>query len=133
MRLRGLLAKVGVRQVHPPPRLWDVLVGRRALGALSAHGANAAPLRVQVHVVRQGALPAEDIGAEVFCRQGTLANYLDPHPRWRSIGRMGTEGSEGATADEDIPESWAWMVVSDNNLCMAAAQAHLVHLVDFRH
>ena len=69
MRLRGLLAEDGVRQL-PPPRLWDVLVGRRALGALSAAGAHAAPLRAHVLVVRQGALPAEDLGADVGLTQG---------------------------------------------------------------
>ena len=65
------------------------------------------------------------VGAEIFCREGTLANYQDLHPPWRSMGTCGTEGSEGATADQDIPESWGWMDLSDSDLCLKAAQAHL--------
>ena len=65
------------------------------------------------------------VGAEIFCREGTLANYQDLHPQWRSMGTCGTEGSEGATADQDVPESWGWMDLSDSVLCLKAAQAHL--------
>ena len=65
------------------------------------------------------------VGAEIFCREGTLENYQDLHPQWRSMGTCGTEGSEGATADQDVPESWGWMDLSDSVLCLKAAQAHL--------
>ena len=68
------------------------------------------------------------VGAEIFCREGALANYMDLHPQWRSMGAAGAEGSEGATADQDIPESWGWMVLSDYNLRMKAAEAHLVDI-----
>ena len=64
------------------------------------------------------------VGAEIFCREGALANYMDLHPQWRSMGTVGTEGSEGATADQDIPESWGWEL-SDSVLKDQAAQAHL--------
>ena len=37
---------------------------------------------------------------------------------------MGTEGSEGATADADVPESWAWSL-PDQDLTYAALQAHM--------
>ena len=66
------------------------------------------------------------VGAEIFCREGALANYMDLHPQWRSMGTVGTEGSEGATADQDIPESWGWMDLSDSDFREKAAEAHLV-------
>ena len=65
------------------------------------------------------------VGAEIFCREGTLANYQDLHPQWRSMGTCGTEGSEGATADQDVPESWGWMLLSDRALRLKADEAHL--------
>ena len=46
------------------------------------------------------------VGAHIFCRMCTLANYIHTDPQWRSIGAMGTEGSEGATPSDDVPESW---------------------------
>ena len=64
------------------------------------------------------------VGAEIFCRVGSLANYRDMHPQWRSMGTVGT-GSEGATADQDIPESWGWMVLSDYDLRAKAIAAQL--------
>ena len=65
------------------------------------------------------------VGAEIFCREGTLAKYQDLRPEWRSMGTCGTEGSEGATADQDIPESWGWMDLSDFDLRLKAVEAHL--------
>ena len=67
------------------------------------------------------------VGAQIFCREGTLENYNNMHPEWRSMGTMGTEGSEGATADQDIPESWGW-ILSDHALCLKAAEVHLVEI-----
>ena len=46
------------------------------------------------------------VGAPIYCRMGTLENYKHTYPRWRSIGAMGTEGVEGATPSDDVPESW---------------------------
>ena len=63
------------------------------------------------------------VGAEIFCREGTLANYQDLLPPWRSMGTCGTEGSEGATADQDVPESLGWEL-SDSVLSQKAVQAH---------
>ena len=63
------------------------------------------------------------VGSEIFCRVGTLENYGDVHTQWRSMGTCGTEGSEGATADQDVPESWGWEL-SDSVLSEKAVQAH---------
>ena len=51
-------------------------------------------------------LHKEHVGGHIFCRMGTLSNYMNAYPQWRSIGSMGTEGSEGATPSDDVPESW---------------------------
>ena len=64
------------------------------------------------------------VGAHIFCRMGTLEDYMDVDPQWRSIGAMGTEGSEGATPSDDVPESWGWTLV-DVTLLGAAVQTHL--------
>ena len=64
------------------------------------------------------------VGGDILCREGTLANYRNLHPQWRSMGTCGTEGSEGATADQDVPESWGWGL-SDSVLSEKAAQVHL--------
>ena len=63
-------------------------------------------------------------GAHIFCRMGTLCNYRNVDPQWRSIGAMGTEGSEGATPSDDVPESWGW-TLEDTTLIQAAVKAHL--------
>ena len=55
---------------------------------------------------------------------GHLEDYMDVDPQWRSIGAMGTEGSEGATPSDDVPESWGWTLV-DVTLLGAAVQTHL--------
>ena len=39
------------------------------------------------------------------------------------MGTCGTEGSVGATADQDVPESWGWEL-SDSVLSEKAVQAH---------
>ena len=64
------------------------------------------------------------VGAAIFCRRSTLAAYLDQLPVWQCCGPLGTEGFEGETADQDIPETWGW-TLPDKSLLLAAAQAHL--------
>ena len=65
------------------------------------------------------------VGAEIYCRMGTMAAYKELLPKWRSIGPMGTEGVEGATPDADEPETWGW-TLPDSTLQLAAAQVHLL-------
>ena len=56
--------------------------------------------------LHHGPLHKAHVGAHIFCRMGTLNNYIDADPQWRSTGAMGTEGFEGATPSDDVPESW---------------------------
>ena len=85
-------------------------------------------VHVCVHVcmcsLPRNSLHKAHVGARIFCRVGTLANYMYADPQWRSIGAMGTEGSEGATPSDDVPESWGW-TLEDATLLRAAAQVHL--------
>ena len=62
------------------------------------------------------------VGAPIFCRKGSLWQWKDQEPQWLSIGAMGTNGREGWTADEDIPETWGF-TLSDHELISAAAGA----------
>ena len=59
------------------------------------------------------------VGAHIFCREDTLADHNSLHPPWVNIGSLGTEGKEGDTADDDVPESWGW-TLSDAVLLQAA-------------
>ena len=66
----------------------------------------------------------DHVGADIFCRVGTMANYEAMEPLWRRLGTLGTEGHEGEKPDSDIAESWGW-TLSDVMLSSAAIQAHL--------
>ena len=63
----------------------------------------------------------EHIGGHIFCR--TLFTCMNEYPQWRSIGSMGTEGSEGATPNDDVPESRGW-ALEEATLLHAAVQVH---------
>ena len=69
-------------------------------------------------------LSKANVGAPIFCRQGTLNSWADLEPPWLSCGTLGTEGQVGESPDADIPECWGW-TLSDIILTTAAVQAHL--------
>ena len=75
-------------------------------------------------MLRHNPIHKEDVGGRIWCRLGSLFNYRNAYPQWRSIGSMGTEGSEGATPNDDVPESRGW-TLEDATLRHAAVQVHL--------
>ena len=65
------------------------------------------------------------VGGNIFCKQSSIAQYRDLAPEWRNLGPLGTDGVEGETAEQDIPETWGW-ALPDVTLQTAAAGAHLL-------
>ena len=78
---------------------------------------------MSVCLLQHTLLCKDHVGGAVFCRVGDFAHFRDLEPPWRALGTMGTEGSEGETADADVPESWAW-THTDRTLTFAALQVH---------
>ena len=64
------------------------------------------------------------VGGDIFCRVSTINRYMDMYPEWHNLGPLGTDGIEGETADQDVPETWGW-TLTDVQLSAAAVQAHL--------
>ena len=91
---------------------------------MRACGCACARAHVRLRILRHSSLHKAHVGAHIFCRMGTLDDYMGADPQWRSIGAMGTEGSEGATPSDDVPESWGW-TLEDATTLQAAAQVHL--------
>ena len=66
-----------------------------------------------------------NVGGYIVCRQSSIAQYRDLEPEWRNLGPLSTEGKEGETAEQDIPETWGW-TLAYVTLQTAAAGAHLL-------
>ena len=64
------------------------------------------------------------VGGDICCRVGSLTKYKQLQPLWRCLGPLGTEGVEGETADQDVPETWGW-TLPDSTSLEAAARVHL--------
>ena len=79
-------------------------------------------------ILPRNSLHKAHVGARIFCRIGTLNDYMYADPQWRSIGAMGTEGSEGATPSDDAPESWVDLGGRNTTPGCGAGAPHLVAL-----
>ena len=45
------------------------------------------------------------VGNNSVCWQSSIAQYQDLETEWRNLGPLGTDGVEGETAEQDIPET----------------------------
>ena len=75
-----------------------------------------APIETAMPMMDRGATRA---GARSALRTGSSARRVPPWPGECYRGSLGTEGREGDTADDDVPESWGW-TLSDAVLLQAA-------------
>jgi hypothetical protein len=48
------------------------------------------------------------VGEPIYWKKGTLSDWGRSHG-WECIGTLGTEGKDGETPEDDIPETWAFL------------------------
>ena len=56
--------------------------------------------------------PQEHQGATIFRRPGTLADWKNSVP-WTNIGSLGCEGKDGENPQDDIPETWGFLLADE--------------------